>query len=413
MKTYINTYINNFRGFSKEIWILALITFINRAGAMVMPFLAKYLHEYLSFSFEDVGWMMACIGLGSLTGTWIGGKLTDRVGFYTIMLLSLLLVGFGFISLMFLYDFAEICIGLFVISAIADMYKPAMYVAVGSFSTKENQTRSLTLIRLAVNLGLVSGPVLGGIIVAAGNYEYLFWADGLTCVIAIVIFMLLIDERKITHSQILKVEEAKVSFGVFKDSNYIVFLFASFVTAFLFFQLFTTIPVYNTTKFHLNEVEIGLILSLNGLLIFLLEMPCVSYLEKRKIEPSRVILFGSFFMVSGFFCLLIANWIAVLLLSIVLITIGEILIFSFSNTFALSRAKKGFRGRYMAMYTMSFSLAQILSPKIGFAVIGKYSFMTNWILMCVIGILGIFLYFSLNKKINIEKSASVVLNQDV
>jgi predicted MFS family arabinose efflux permease len=413
MKTYINTYINNFRGFSKEIWILALITFINRAGAMVMPFLAKYLHEYLSFSFEDVGWMMACIGLGSLVGTWIGGKLTDRIGFYTIMLLSLLLVGFGFISLMFLYDFTEICVGLFVISAIADMYKPAMYVAVGNFSTKENQTRSLTLIRLAVNLGLVSGPVLGGIIVAAGNYEYLFWVDGLTCVIAIVIFMLLIDERKITNSQVLKVEEAKVSFNIFNDSNYIVFLFASFVTAFLFFQLFTTIPVYNTTKFHLNEVEIGLILSLNGLLIFLLEMPCVSYLEKRKTEPSRVILFGSFFMVSGFFCLLVANWIPVLLLSIVLITIGEILIFSFSNTFALSRAKKGFRGRYMAMYTMSFSLAQILSPKIGFAVIGKYSFMANWVLMCVIGILGIVLYFSLNRKINTEKSASVVLKQNV
>jgi predicted MFS family arabinose efflux permease len=403
MKNLYQSYLNNFKGFSKEIWVLASITYINRAGAMVMPFLAKYLHENFSFSFEEVGWMMACIGFGSLAGSWIGGKLTDKIGFYTIMLISLFLVGFGFISLMFLYDFVEICVGLFVITAIADMYKPAMYVAVGNFSTPQNRTRSLTLIRLAVNLGLVSGPVFGGLIVTSGNYEYLFWVDGLTCIVAITIFMLLIDETKIKSGAAQKIISVKTNLNIFKDANYIVFLFASFITAFLFFQLFTTIPIYNTNKFHLNEIEIGLILSLNGLLIFLLEMPFITYLENKKSESTKIIFIGSFFMAAGFFCLLIADWLPMLILSIVLITIGEILIFSFSNTFALTRAKIGFEGRYMALYAMSFSVAQILSPKIGFAVIGKYNFTTNWLLMFAIGILGIGFYFALNKKIVIEK----------
>jgi predicted MFS family arabinose efflux permease len=253
-------------------------------------------------------------------------------------------------------------------------------------------------------LGLISGPVLGGIIVASGNYEYLFWADGLTCVLAIVIFMLLIDETKITQTITPKINSAKSSLNVLKDPNYLVFLFASFVTAFLFFQLFTTIPIYNTNKFHLNQIEIGLILSLNGFLIFLLEMPFITYLERKKSQATKVLLVGSFFMTSGFFCLLVANWVPMLVLSIILITIGEIMIFSFSNTFALSRAKTGFEGRYMAMYAMSFSVAQILSPKISFAVIGKYSFTTNWGLMCLVGILGIVLYFSLNKKISTENN---------
>ncbi len=57
-------YINNFRGFSPEIWILTLITFINRAGTMVLPFLSKYLKEDLHFSYEQVGWVMVCFGLG-------------------------------------------------------------------------------------------------------------------------------------------------------------------------------------------------------------------------------------------------------------------------------------------------------------------------------------------------------------
>ena len=50
----LQKYFNNFKGFSREIWILALITFINRAGTMVLPFLSKYLKEDLHFSYSQV-----------------------------------------------------------------------------------------------------------------------------------------------------------------------------------------------------------------------------------------------------------------------------------------------------------------------------------------------------------------------
>jgi predicted MFS family arabinose efflux permease len=81
----LRNYINNFKGFSREVWILALITFINRAGTMVLPFLSKYLKEDLHFSYSQVGWIMVCFGLGSMLGSWLGGKLSDKIGFYKIM----------------------------------------------------------------------------------------------------------------------------------------------------------------------------------------------------------------------------------------------------------------------------------------------------------------------------------------
>ena len=46
----IKKYLDNFKDFPKEIWILALITFINRAGTMVVPFLSKYVKEDLDFT---------------------------------------------------------------------------------------------------------------------------------------------------------------------------------------------------------------------------------------------------------------------------------------------------------------------------------------------------------------------------
>lgn len=411
MKNYLNTYFDNFKGFSKEIWVLTLITYINRTGAMVMPFLTKYLHEQFAFTLGEVGWMMVSIGCGALVGSWLGGRLTDKMGYYTIMLVSLFLTGFGFIALMFLYDFLEICIGLFLLTVIADMYKPAMFVAVSNFSTKKNRTRALSLIRLAVNLGIVSGPVIAGMLIQKNNYDYLFWIDGITCIVAIIIFMLLIDESRISKPKKIIKKKKKIEISskrsLVNDKSFILFLFASFLTSMLFFQLFTTIPLYNTEKLRLNEVQIGMLLSLNGLLIFLLEMPLIGYLERRNTDSTKVILLGSVFMASGFLFLLFSKSIFILIISISLITFGQILLFSFSNSFAFSRAVNGQEGRYMALYTMCFSAAQILSPKIGFTIIENYNYFSNWLLMLSIGLLGISLYYKLDKLVHTEAAKAI------
>ncbi|SFB15555.1 Predicted arabinose efflux permease, MFS family [Flavobacterium swingsii] len=412
MKNYLNAYFDNFRGFSQEVWVLTLITYINRAGAMVMLFLTKYLHDNLFFNLTQIGWMLFCIGVGALFGNWIGGKLTDRLGFYTVMLGSLFLTGFGIISLMFLYDFVEICIGLFLVTAIADTYKPAMYIAVSNFTNKKNRTRALTLVRLAVNLGIVSGPIIAGLVIQKDNYDMLFWIDGLTCIIAISVFMLLIDESKIYKARRKIHRERKLNKVITTnqkiDINFVIFLFASFLTAFLFFQLFTTIPLYNSDKLKLDEFQIGMLLALNGLLIFLFEMPLIGFLERKTFEATKIILLGSVFMTSGFFFLLFSKSVFILVVSIFLITLGQILLFSFSNSFAFTRAVHGQEGKYMAFYAMSFSAAQILSPKIGFSVIENFNYFSNWLLMGVIGLIGIMLYYKLDKNVRFETLAKEV-----
>ena len=85
MKLLFNKYIDTFKGLSNEVWWLALITLINRAGTMVIPFLSLYLNKGLNFSLNDVAWIMSAFGLGSVVGSWLGGKLTDKIGFYKVM----------------------------------------------------------------------------------------------------------------------------------------------------------------------------------------------------------------------------------------------------------------------------------------------------------------------------------------
>ena len=188
LKTAFQRYIDNFKGFTREIWILAFITFINRAGTMVLPFLSKYLKEDLHFSYSEVGWIMVCFGTGSIIGSWLGGKLSDKIGFYKIMIFSLLTSGLMFFVIQFITSFVGLCVSMFLIMIVADMFRPAMFVSIGAYAKPENRTRALTLVRLAINLGFAAGPALGGLIIMSIGYRGLFWIDGLTCIIAILIF---------------------------------------------------------------------------------------------------------------------------------------------------------------------------------------------------------------------------------
>lgn len=387
LKTAFLRYINNFRGFTREVWILAIITFINRAGTMVLPFLSKYLKEDLAFSYREVGWIMVCFGAGSMLGSWIGGKLADKIGFYKVMVFSLMSTGFLLFIFPYITEFYTLCIAWFLVMIIADMFRPAMFVSLGAYAKPENRTRALTLVRLAVNLGFAAGPALGGLIIMNMGYSGLFWVDGATCIIAISIFWILVKEKKKATTDTHDLFDLPKR-SVYQDKPFWIFLFVSFVTAMIFFQLFTTLPLYHKEMYGLTEFQTGLLMTLNGFLIFLLEMPIVGFFERKQVNKLKIVLFGSFCMALGFFSLLINVWAGILVINILFLTFGEMFAFPFSNSFALSRAPRGQEGRYMALYTMSFSLAHIMGSKMGMELIASFGYQINWMVMGCFGLLA-------------------------
>jgi predicted MFS family arabinose efflux permease len=391
LKTAFQRYIDNFKGFSREIWILTLITFINRAGTMVLPFLSKYLKEDLGFSYSQVGWIMVCFGVGSMLGSWLGGKLSDKIGFYKIMIFSLLTSGLLFLAIQFVTSFIGLCISMFVIMSVADMYRPAMFVSIGAYAKPENRTRALTLVRLAINLGFAAGPALGGLIIMSIGYQGLFWVDGLSCIVAILIFWLKVKEKKKSAFTDKEHPGEILTHSVFKDKPFWLFLFTCLVSGILFFQVFTTIPLYHREQFNLSELQTGLLLTMNGLLVFFCEMAIVSYVERKKINKVKVVAFGCLLMAISMYLMLINTWVGILAIMMLFMTFAEMFAFPFSNSVALSRAPKGHEGRYMAIYTMSFSLAHILSAKVGMEIIEYYKtdgYQMNWLFMGTLGVLG-------------------------
>ena len=400
VKKTINSYQNSFRGLSPEVWWLALITFINRAGTMVLPFMSLYLTQDLNLTLSQVGWIMTSFGVGSLVGTWIGGKLTDTIGFYKVMVRSLLTTGFLFMALQYLHTFEGFLVGIFLTMLVADMFRPAMFVSLKAYSKPENRTRSLTLIRLAINLGFSFGPLLGGIIIAFIGYSGLFWVDGLTCIAAIFIMKLVLKEKQVKlSSETIEDEAVSQMESVYKDKPFWIFLVVVFLMGFVFLQLFTTMPLYYREIHDLSEVQIGLIMSLNGFLIFLFEMPLIHYIEKKMLDKLKIITWSLVLFALSFLVLNTTMWIGILIIGMLLITVGEMLAFPFTNNFAMDRAPTGKEGRYLALYSMAFSFAHIFSAKTGMEVIDKFGFAANWFLMGGLGLLAVVLMIWLRRSL--------------
>lgn len=399
MKRLFNSYINTFKGLSREVWWLALITLINRAGTMVVPFLSLYLKENMHFTLSNVGWVMSAFGLGSVAGSWLGGKLTDKIGYYKVMFYSLLLTGVLFIGLQFMDTFLSICIGVFIVTISGDSFRPAIFVALNAYSKPENKIRSLTLIRLAINLGFSAGPAVGGIIIMGMGYGGLFWVDGITCIIASMVLLNVLNPKKARELDSVKTENPV---SVFKDKAFIIFFIAMMLFGIVFLQYFSTITIYYKVIHSLSELQIGLLLGLNGLLIFIFEMPLIKWLENTKYTKLGLMYFGAALTGLSFLVLNLTAWSGVLIVGMLLMTFGEMIAFPFSNAFAAERAKKGNQGEYMALYSISFSIAHIFGHNAGLQMTNQLGFDPTWYIIAGIAAICALILFLLNNNLKIK-----------
>ena len=281
------------------------------------------------------------------------------------------------------------------LTVVADAFRPALWVALADYSKEENRTRSVTLIRLAINLGFSMGPAIGGLIIASLSYRGLFWVDGITCIIATFIIVKYLYQKD--TSKEMEKESLKPKQSPYRDSEFLIFWFAMFLIGFTFMQYFSTLPLYYSQNIDMSEQQIGLLLAMNGLIIFLTEMPIVHNLEKRKIPGLKIVIVGVFLLAISFFVLNISSWIGIVIIGMLFMTFGEILGFPFSNSYALDRAERGNKGEYMAMYSMTFSVAHILGPNIGMQLSDKYGFSFTWIVMGTLLLLSCSLLFWLNR----------------
>ncbi|HWC54685.1 MAG TPA: MFS transporter [Chitinophagaceae bacterium] len=371
-------YRNAYSGLSRSIWLQALVMFVNRSGTMVIPFMTVYLTHHLHYSIAQAGLVMAAYGAGSIVGAFAGGRISDRIGFYPVQFWSLLSNGIMFIVLGQMSQLWRIGLCIFIMSSVGESFRPANAAAIAAYSDETNRTRSYSLNRLAVNLGFSIGPAMGGFL-SSISYHWLFWVDGITCIIAAMLLRTFLRPVKTGVTTLLHEREIKVSKkdSVFRDTVYLKFMFCVFLVAFCFLMVFSLVPVYYKDHVHMNESLIGVVLAMNGLIIALVEMILVYKLEGKR-RSTFYISSGAFCIGMAYLALTIAPVRGIVILSMLIITLGEMLMFPFVNTYWVAKSKEHNRGQYASIYTISFSLANMLAPTIGSLIVNFFGFNILW-----------------------------------
>ena len=390
------TYLNAYTGLSRQTWLLSLVMLINRSGTMVVPFMTLYLTSpKMGFTIGEAGFVFGLFGAGAFSGAWLGGRLTDKIGFYPVQLFTLSVGGLLFFVLGEMKTYPLICTFTFLLSFVNEAFRPANSTAIAFYSKEGNRTRSYSLNRLAINLGWAVGSAMGGLL-AHINYELLFIVDGCTNLAAALMMWLFLKPVDYKPPAKKSNEETEIQ-SAYKDKTYIAFVVITMLFACCFFQLFTNLPVYFKKELHFSEPFIGSLMALNGIIIALVEMVVIYNLEgKRKnlvyIKAGVFIVGLSFLMLN-----LPGSIIAIAISMIILVTFGEILAMPFMNSYWISRTQAENRGQYAAMFTMAWSAAQTLGP-MGGAQLAQYAgFNVLWWAIGGLAMFTSFAYWKLHR----------------
>ncbi len=387
MTGLLQLYRKSFSNLNRNIWILSLVMFVNRSGNMVLLFSSLYMTRELGFSIADAGLVMSFYGIGSVLGSYFGGWLSDRYRPYDVMIWSLLTSGTVLLLLLLFNTLTGLAAIIFLYAFTADIFRPANSKSIATFSDAENRTRSVSLVRLAVNLGFTVGPAIGGFIALYLGYYWLFVIDAITTYGAALMLWIYLPR---TDSQVPQQGNNVLndsSTSAYRDFRYLGFIFFVALYATCFFQIFASIPQFFNKVCHYNEDTIGLLMALNGLIVVLVEMPFVMLMQHRK-EIFPFIILGTLCLPLCFTMLLFGKQLMFWAIAYtVVITFSEVFAMPFMMNYSLSRPRKERQGQYSALYSIAYGIANIAAPVIGLGTANRYGFDGMFLLLIVLSLL--------------------------
>lgn len=336
--------------------------------------------QSLGFSIKETGYVLSFFGLGAVVGSWLGGWLTDKIGYFITQSLSLFFIVPVYFILPELKTVESLSVGIFFLSVIAEIFRPANSVAIAYFARPENLTKAFSLNRMAINLGFSIGPALGGVL-ASLSYYWLFYGNAFGSLIAGIVFYVYFNNRKSKYQTTEKIQadftEKVKAPSPYRDKKVMLFSFLCALYAICFFQLLTTLPLFYKEVHRLSEANIGIILGYSGLFVVLFEMLLVQIADK-KFSVSQVLVAGTLFCGLSFVMLNLNASILMLYVSISVLCVSEILAMPFMSTVIVRNSIEANRGAYMGLYSLSFSVAHIFSPFLGTLTVEHFGFETLW-----------------------------------
>ena len=331
----------------------------NIAFGLIIPYLTLYMILDLGISEILTGTVLMTYTIAGMPAMIIGGMLADRFGRRPVLLTSLGLMAVTMLMYFFAYDFTTLVILAFVDSFVGSMYMPAANAMIADLIPSSERPRAFSTMRIAWNTGIVIGPVLGWIIVAAASIKILFVFGSAILASAFVLNFILIRETKPADAKPEDVTFRKV-LEVGRDRPFLLLCALTGILWFCFSQWMSVLPVYATNELGLESYEYGLMFAVSSGLVVLTQLSITRIMV--KFTRSKVLLAGHLMVALGFALIYLAFDFWTLLECVIVITFGEILYMSILSTIIADMAPPAKRGSYMGFS----GFVQTLGSGIGF-----------------------------------------------
>lgn len=350
---------NAYREYPRTFWMMVFVNFVDRlGGSLLFPFFALYLTKKFSIGMTEVGILFAVFSVSSFIGAFPGGALTDRFGRKGIIIFSLIATSVSTLFMGLVNAYQLFVIIAFVSGIFTDIGGPAYEAVFIDVLPQEKRASGFGIRRVAFNLAVVLGPVIGGF-VASRSYLALFIIDAVFSTLVAFLVFALIPETKPAAAEGEKQESTAESFGgylhVLRDGKFMAFVGASLLAWLVYLNMNTTLGVYLRDNHGVPESGYGWLLSLNAAMVVLFQFPITRRIEQRP--PMLMMALGTIFFAIGLgmYGFVSTYWLFAIAMAI--LTIGEMITVPIANAVVASFAPDNMRGRYNFIFGNSWGIS--------------------------------------------------------
>ncbi|NUT34180.1 MAG: MFS transporter, partial [Hamadaea sp.] len=351
-------------GLPRNFWYLWAGTLINRVGGFVVIFLTIYLTTVREFTPSQAGLVMGLWAVGSAIGNVLGGISADRVGRKTTLLAGQVMAALTLVAMAFATDYWTIVGLAFIFGVFVDGVRPAFGALLIDIVPEKDRLRAFTLNYWAINVGFAVAATLAGL-AAKADYHLVFLIDaGSTLLATVFLFFTVTEPRRPVAARTPAAKQAGGGglAAVFRDRIFLLFAALNIVTAFIFLQHLTTLPIAMTADGISGETY-GYVIALNGVLIVLgqLFIPRLT----RGMSRTRMLAISSVVIGAGFGLTAFADAPLFYAVTVLIWTLGEMLNSPANSTTMAALSPADLRGRYQGVFSLSWSIAGFSAPILG------------------------------------------------
>ncbi|MBP2583579.1 MFS family permease [Streptomyces sp. PvR006] len=359
---------SSFRDLPSVVWTIFAGTIVNRLGYLVTPFLVFFLAAR-GVTGAETSYVLGALGAGNLLGPAVGGILADRIGRRPTMLIGLIGASAAQGALFLAPGVWTMAAAALLISAAGSTVSPAAYALLADAVDSERRRRAYALFGWGVNIGTAVAGVLGGYLAARG-YWLLFVVDaGSMLAYALVVAVRLKDPKsaKSVDDQAGRPQEKKDGIGygvVFRDRLALLLLPLFGVQLFVYSLTEVALPLAVHDS-GLSPAVYGAMAAVNAILVVALQPFATARLSTY---PQLAVQGAGGTLIAGGVALTgLADGVVGYTVSVVVWSLGEVVVAGIAAGVVANLAPAHARGRYQGAFSWTWGLARFAALTLGVA----------------------------------------------